>query len=320
MENKPATAMELIRQDILDESKRTVPPHIQAFADELTRVHAGATVLFYGSAMSETSDEGATGETVLDFYVLIPSYDEAFSSPFLRFTSKHLAPTVFYREVTWKKARLRAKYAVLEVEHFVHLCSPETLPAYFWARFCQPVRIVSTPDEATRDRVIEGLTQALITFVSSVLPLADQPFTVKSLWLSGLGATYSAELRPENSDRIAVVIERFEDRVRRLTIPALLAAGLHPMKVSGGTYQVAASPAIMREQRKWRKRIRRGKVLTAARVLVATFTFEGGVDYALWKIARHSGVEVVPTEWQRRHPFLAAPGLAFKVYRKGGFR
>ena len=63
-----------------------------------------------------------------------------------------------------------------------------------------------------------------------------------------------------------------------------------------------------------------GKLFNIARLIKAAFTFEGGLDYILWKIARHSGVTIAVTDWQRRHPLLAAPGLAWRLYRRGAFR
>jgi hypothetical protein len=56
------------------------------------------------------------------------------------------------------------------------------------------------------------------------------------------------------------------------------------------------------------------------RLAKGAFTFVGGVDYLLWKIERHSGVKTTVTAWQRRHPLLAAPGLAWRLYRRGAFR
>jgi len=52
----------------------------------------------------------------------------------------------------------------------------------------------------------------------------------------------------------------------------------------------------------------------------ATFTFDGALDYVLWKVKRHSGVVLPVTDWQRRHPLLSAPVLAWKLYRLGAFR
>jgi hypothetical protein len=70
----------------------------------------------------------------------------------------------------------------------------------------------------------------------------------------------------------------------------------------------------------WKRRRRLGKTLNLLRIIKGIFTFDGGLDYALWKIKRHSGKTVPVTDWQRRHPLLAAPGLAWRLYRMGAFR
>jgi hypothetical protein len=56
------------------------------------------------------------------------------------------------------------------------------------------------------------------------------------------------------------------------------------------------------------------------RLIKATLTFEGGVDYIRWKIERHSGVTVDIEPQLKRHRFIAICVLAWRLYRKGGFR
>jgi hypothetical protein len=73
-------------------------------------------------------------------------------------------------------------------------------------------------------------------------------------------------------------------------------------------------------ERAWRRRRRIGKARHVARLIKDAFTFTDGVDYVMWKIRKHSGVAVPVTDWQRRHPLLAAPGLAWRLYRHGAFR
>jgi hypothetical protein len=70
----------------------------------------------------------------------------------------------------------------------------------------------------------------------------------------------------------------------------------------------------------WGLRTLQGKVLSALRLLKAATTFEGGLDYILWKINRHSGVTVDIEPRLRRHPILAAWVLSWRLYRRGGFR
>jgi hypothetical protein len=70
----------------------------------------------------------------------------------------------------------------------------------------------------------------------------------------------------------------------------------------------------------WRLRFFQGKVLSVLRLLKSAFTFVGGMDYILWKIERHSGVRVELPPRLRRRPLAAACVLAWRLYRRGGFR
>jgi len=82
--------------------------------------------------------------------------------------------------------------------------------------------------------------------------------------------------------------------------------------IGGGTADASAAA--------WRRRRRTSKLLNFARLVKATFTFDGALDYVLWKVKRHSGVVLPVSDWQRRHPLLSAPVLAWKLYRRGAFR
>ena len=63
-----------------------------------------------------------------------------------------------------------------------------------------------------------------------------------------------------------------------------------------------------------------GKLKSVLRLLKAALTFKGGFDYLLWKIERHSGQRIEPTERQRRYPLLFAWPLLWQLYRRGAFR
>jgi hypothetical protein len=70
----------------------------------------------------------------------------------------------------------------------------------------------------------------------------------------------------------------------------------------------------------WRIRSLQGKILSVVRLLKGAFTFSGGLDYILWKIERHTGRRPRMSDWERRHPVLAAPILLLRFYRAGAFR
>ena len=89
----------------------------------------------------------------------------------------------------------------------------------------------------------------------------------------------------------------------RTTVPAF--ADL----VADGTIDPAAAidaRAVRANAALWRRMQRRGKVMSVIRLIKASFTFAGGIDYLAWKINRHAGTQIVISPWQRRHPLLAA--------------
>ena len=63
-----------------------------------------------------------------------------------------------------------------------------------------------------------------------------------------------------------------------------------------------------------------GKLLSALRLAKAAFTFQGGADYIVWKIERHSGKKIVLTDWQKRHPIIAGVMLLGALLRNGAVR
>ena len=53
-------------------------------------------------------------------------------------------------------------------------------------------------------------------------------------------------------------------------------------------------------------------MLSVLRLVKGLFTFEGGFDYVLWKIERHSGVRVEVSPRARRYPLLAGWGVIWR--------
>ena len=67
-------------------------------------------------------------------------------------------------------------------------------------------------------------------------------------------------------------------------------------------------------------RIFSGKVWSVLRLIKAAFTFQGGAEYIVWKIERHSGEKIVLTDWQRKHPVITGLLLLPAMLRKGAVR
>src|SRR6185312_14401188 len=70
----------------------------------------------------------------------------------------------------------------------------------------------------------------------------------------------------------------------------------------------------------WGLRRVHGKTMNALRLLKAAFTFGGGLDYAAWKIRRHSGVTIALTPADRARPLRAGTRLFFLALKRGGIR
>ncbi len=70
----------------------------------------------------------------------------------------------------------------------------------------------------------------------------------------------------------------------------------------------------------WLGRIAQGKLLSLLRLAKAAFTFQGGVDYLVWKLERHTGWPIELPDRVRRHPLLYGWGMLWRLYRQGVFR
>jgi len=281
----------------------------RAMADHCKARHGSAAiaVLFYGSCLRQP--EQALGDALLDFYVIVDDYKAAYGSALMACANAMLPPNVFYVELPWQQLQLRAKYAVMSLRQFSEACGPAAKNVSIWARFCQPTRLVWCRDVVTDAALTEAMVQACRTMFRNAGPLLETnaPRDPLAIWREGFKATYAAELRSEKSDRALSIVDADEPRYR--AVGTLLLQ-------EGADQGISRAVALDN----WQGRRLLGKTLNYLRLIKAAFTFDGAVDYVMWKVRRHSGVVVPVSEWQRRHPLLAAPGLAWKLYRRGAFR
>lgn len=311
--------------DWIDRETRTpVGAPALAVGDRIRSRHGAAVVavLFYGSCLRDRPDRPAENESVLDFFVLVDRYRDVYGHWPLAVANALLPPNVHYLEVPWQGRRLRAKYAIITLAQFRRGTSGRAFRAYLWARFAQPVRLIHVRDAATRQAVVAALRDAVTTLVGRVAPLLGAEFSAADLWCRGFRETYRAELRAEGPDRARELYQSGAERYDRLTPLALRASGFSPIEPSRqGRFRVATS-AVRRARGNLLWALRRwiGKPYTVLGLIKGAFTFDGAVDYIVWKIERHSGVRASLTSWQRRHPILASPILVWRLYRQGAFR
>lgn len=285
---------------------------------------AVVAVLFYGSCLRT----GETRDKILDFYVLVESYAQAYASRPMGLANRLLPPNVFYLEWPYEgddgsEEIIRAKYAVVSLDDFCRRARGEVLDLTIWARFSQPSVLLFAEDAVVEEAVATAIAGAALTTLAEALPLMQAGATSRDLWAGAFALTYSAELRSETSDKGEELYGLDQPRY-----DALLPLVLDSLEVpysgdTGGVIALRDNPDPGDRRRanwRWMRHRANGKILSVLRLLKASFTFDGGIDYLAWKISRHSGVAVEITPWQRRHPILAGLVLFWTLRRKGAFR
>lgn len=271
-------------------------------------------VLIYGSFLRGKRD------TVLDFYVLLDDY-RSLPRRWHGALCRLLPPNIYQVAAGEGQAQVRAKCATLSLARFLRGLRGD-FHSYFWARFAQPCGLLYCRDEPTRQRLLDGLADAACTFAGHALALLPERFDARALWVEGLTRTYRCELRSERAGYAAGLFDASPDYYRALT-GHLAEAGL-PCRAEPGVpdaYRSWLSPRRRRlAQPAWWLRAVQGKALSVARLAKAALTFDQPLDYLLWKIGRHSGIQIEPSPRQRRWPLLFAWPLLWRLYRRGAFR
>ncbi len=311
-----------IRRVVAGELGQDLLPGVRAAAEEIRRRHGAsiAAILFYGSCLRE----GAEKDRLIDFYVFTDSHAGFHGRGLHAALNALLPPNVYYIEAPFEGRKVRSKYAVLSLSQLRRQTRMQAFHSTLWARLSQPGALAYARDDAVRDQVIAALSHAIATTSAQTAPLFEQPFHARDLWTRALRESYRTEFRSEGAGRPAELYDA--DGARYDNVTALLAKGglLETAQASepGATLYLsgAGAPKRARLKARWARRRLAGKTLQVLRLMKASLTFTGGLDYILYKIEKHSGQTIAVTDWQRRHPVLAAPALAWRLYRRGAFR
>ena len=278
-----------------EELSQPVDPRVRAMAEAIASKHGRASraVLFYGSCLREKQLDGL----MLDFYLIVSDYRAAYDKAWLARANALIPPNVF----PFEHEGLAAKYAVLSEADFHRLNGTETRNVSVWARFAQPARLAWAADEAARSKAVAAVARAAPTLLAAAGSIdEEEPL---DWWRRAFALTYSAELRAERKGRAGSVVDSDRERYERFSLPAM-----------------AAIPTGAAKGGRWARRRLEGKLLSVLRLAKASATYAGGADYIVWKINRHAGTKFELTDWQRRHPLLAAISLLPRLLRSGAVR
>jgi hypothetical protein len=314
---------ELVRAELL----QPAPTAAAQLTDEILRRHGSAiaAVLFYGSCLRRRTSEG-----VLDFYVLVDTYRDAYRSRMLAWANAALPPNVFYLEIESELGPLRCKYAVISLRDFERGARPGGLRSGIWARFCQPALAVHLRDATARDAVVAAVAESTVTAVARTLyelPHSNEStqksgstkksgstrFTTAALWQQVLRGTYSAELRPEAPSTIQSIYEADPERYDRAARAVLARIGSDVRSEGSEIEAILPADSKAWARRGWSRLRVLAKVVYFVQLLKSAATFGDWLPYVLWKLERHTGKKIVPSERQRRYPYLFGWPLLLKV-------
>ncbi len=291
MRTSPKTVEEFCGHELA----RKVPGELAAMAEVLRARHSGTVaILAYGSCLRGVD----AADTLIDFYVLTENLGGVSGNFLSRLGCAAAPPNVYYAEARAFGKSLRAKYAVLPISLFAMKMKPENGNPYFWARFSQPSALVYARDQSARNETVAAIAQALRTCFANAKSLTSARNPL-ARWTAIFTETYKTEFRSERTDRATQIVSTYPGYYKQ-------AASL-----------LASDPPIHRNQT-----LRRftGKLWSVLRLIKAAFTFQGGADYIVWKIERHSGEKIVLTDWQKHHPIIASLMLLPTLLRKGAVR
>ncbi|WP_428309571.1 hypothetical protein [Hydrocarboniphaga sp.] len=307
-----------LRDAVDAELQRALPAEVTSFAEQLAQ-RGGNTVvavLFYGSNLRTGDLDG-----VLDFYVLVDELSQWHRHRITALANRALPPNVSYETTQIDALDLRAKVAVLSLGQFERGMREGAIDTTLWARFAQPLGLAWVRDDAARAATAAAVSSALTTAARWAALLGPLSGEASAFWQALFQKTYAAELRVERGGgRARSLIEHERERYTRLLPLAWRAAGID-FRVRGEQLEPRLDEARRRRSaRAWMLRHAMGKPLNLMRLTKAAFTFENGADYVAWKVERHSGVRLELSDWQRRHPLLAAPGVLWQLRRRGAIK
>ena len=284
---------------------------LEELLNEIRLKHGAAlqAILVYGSWLRGKRD------TMLDFYVLVDDYhtlDSAWQGWLC-----HLLP---HNVCHIRHGEMLAEYALLTLDRFCHSMQHD-FHSYFWARFAQPCEILFSRDEASKTALENAFKSAANTFARRVIPTLPDQFSSRKLWTSGLSQTYGCELRTESSNRAESLYDFNPGYYDDLTTSLAQSGNNLSNSAKGDLFSNQSSIASRNfSSASWWVRRVQGKLLSMLRLFKAAFTFNDALQYLLWKVERHTGIYIEPSDRQLKHPLIFAWPLLWKLYRRGAFR
>ncbi|AWN16531.1 hypothetical protein [Salinisphaera sp. LB1] len=273
-------------------------------------------IVYYGSCLRG----GDPTAGLVDFYVVVDRYRAAHASRAAAAANRLLPPNVYYLECGTAATTLRCKYAVVTLDDLRDGVARGWLSS-LWGRFAQPVAIVYAANDGIRQAVRACCGQAVITLLDQSLPALPPPMLPAEAFGAALMLSYGGELRTEGGERGLRIAEHDRPEYARRLHTARAHLAFETEQCADGRIAWRPSAAQRRHAlRAWRLRAPAGRAVSVLRLAKACFTFDNAIDYAAWKLERHTGVAIEVTPQLRRHPLIYAWPVLWRLYRDGVLR
>jgi len=299
------------------ETSAPIPRPADYWTDRLRKMPGAVAVLFYGSGLRNSTPDA---DVVYDFYLLVHRYRDFARGWRMAVAGALVPPNVYYFEEKIGGEWRRCKVAVLTVSRFCSETGAKAFTPHIWARFCQPCRIPFAENTALRSRLIEALARCVVTFHRHTLHLIES-CTIADFWSAGLRSTYADEIRSEKSTRGgSIFLENRSSFLARTRLALRVLAEFGTLDERGNVHSQIPPAKKQTHRRKihWMRPLK--KAVVVLRLFKAAFSFQGGLEYTLWKIERHSGVRLEVTDFQRHHPVLGGLALYRQAAKRGALR
>lgn len=204
-----------------------------------------------------------------------------------------------------------AKVCVVSAEQLKAQTSAQAKDLHLAGRLCKRVALVWRRDAEAQDRVLDAQQAALRTVGRLALDRFRDEVSLDDFMTVLLGLSYESEVRIVEPGKVAALFEVEREHYRAVGRALLETLGARAVDGGGQRFRVSpeAGPRVPAER--LLRRSRRRALLRWPKYLA---TYDGWLDYLLLKLER-TGSPVVLTDEQRRHPFLLAAPVLYRLIR-----
>jgi hypothetical protein len=270
-------------------------------------------VVLYGSQLAGL--EQCDSET--DLYAIVDSPRAFHRTPLRKLLGAVLPPSTYHLRVVDGAGIAGAKLCVITVAQLERETSAAAADLHHLGRFSKRVGVLRDPSGRGMELVAAARRSALETLAGHVLALLPERFTLDEFALALLAISYRGEPRvvePRRAERLfAAGREHY-----RAVCAALLRGRPGIARLDGDAF--AQPPPDPRERAAALALIARSRRRALLRWPKLLLTFDGWLDYALAKIARHTGRELALSPRARRHPLIFGWPELLSLRRQGLLR